>query len=121
MLTITTLITRIVELYGKSPKDINNGLCENFAQDVCKQWSGVDLHGVEDFQCDGEFDWDLLGNSYWNIQSPKGFTTTAINNAGLSGHVWIVFDKKHYDAECPDGVDSFFDLPYFQRQLHNVL
>jgi hypothetical protein len=26
-------------------------------------------------------------------------------------------DGRHYDADVPDGVDSFFDLPLFRRNL----
>nr|WP_305910549.1 hypothetical protein [Methylomarinum sp. Ch1-1]MDP4523309.1 hypothetical protein [Methylomarinum sp. Ch1-1] len=40
-----------------------------------------------------------------------------LNQLGIDGstHVWIVHNKRHYDAECPEGVDNFFDLPLFSR------
>lgn len=30
-------------------------------------------------------------------------------------HSWIYYENKHYDAEVPNGVKNFQDLPLFQR------
>ncbi len=30
-------------------------------------------------------------------------------------HAWIYYDKKHYDCERPDGVDEWYELPYFKK------
>lgn len=30
-------------------------------------------------------------------------------------HTWIVHDRRHYDAECIEGVTDHRDLPFFQR------
>lgn len=99
------------------PIDINRGNCENFAIEVCKRWPGAEVYGVEEFQCNGKFDWELLSNSDWGIKLPTGYTTETLEKKRLGGHLWVVFNSKHYDAEAPDGVLSFFDLPFFQRQL----
>jgi hypothetical protein len=30
-------------------------------------------------------------------------------------HTWLFHDRKHYDAECPHGVDDPFELPIWRR------
>lgn len=104
--------------------DINKGLCENFAQDFIKNFrmtdprGRVDMMGVEEFQLpSGKFDWALLTNPTWNIHPPAGFNQVAIDKMNLGGHLWLVIGRRHFDAECPEGVDSFFDLPFFKRQI----
>jgi hypothetical protein len=114
---ITEFIRHVLTLYNQTPQEINNGNCEDFSKDIWAHWPGVTLHGVEDFQLNGLFDWDLLSNSYWKITVPAGRTIQSLNDANLGGHLWIACQSKHYDAECPEGVDSFFDLPFFKRQL----
>ncbi|WAM22404.1 MAG: hypothetical protein OI717_00315 (plasmid) [Candidatus Methanoperedens sp.] len=33
----------------------------------------------------------------------------------LTPHMWVVYKVKCYDAETPDGVDDYLDLPIFKR------
>lgn len=33
----------------------------------------------------------------------------------LQGHWWIYYQGKHYDAECPLGVDHPRELPFFNQ------
>jgi hypothetical protein len=33
----------------------------------------------------------------------------------LPPHMWVIYKTKCYDAETPDGVDDFLDLPIFKR------
>lgn len=35
--------------------------------------------------------------------------------SGTLGHVWVEFKGKFYDAETPDGVDDWKDLPWMQE------
>lgn len=30
-------------------------------------------------------------------------------------HMWSTFEGKHYDSECPHGVENFLELPFFER------
>lgn len=30
-------------------------------------------------------------------------------------HTWIMYQGRHYDAECVEGVEDHHDLPFFQR------
>ncbi len=34
-----------------------------------------------------------------------------------TGHVWLRLGAKHYDAECPQGVDGPSELEFFKRAL----
>ena len=40
---------------------------------------------------------------------------SSLNN-GLVHHQWIYFYGKQYDAEKPNGVNKWFELPIFQRK-----
>jgi hypothetical protein len=95
---------------------INSGLCENFSEELAKAFPGSYTIGVEEFQTpDCKFDWPLLAK--WGISLPTGMTEEDLDALDIGGHLWLTFEGRHYDAECPEGVNSFFDLPYFQRQM----
>lgn len=32
-------------------------------------------------------------------------------------HEWMHLDGRFYDAEAPDGVENFFELPFFDRAV----
>lgn len=112
-----------------SISDINNGWCEDFAVEVA---SCVPSHpercctviGCEEFMmgtdgdvsgCD-KWDWDLL-QKHWAIEAPKGLSQEQIDDLNLPLHVWVTDGLLHYDAECPEGVASFFDLPIFAKVI----
>ena len=35
-------------------------------------------------------------------------------------HVWLYFRGRHYDAECPEGVNDFLDLPVYKRSREQI-
>lgn len=72
------------EIYPRAPRDINRGLCEEFMMEVLSEIDG----GEE--RCSEMYD------------EAKG------------GHMWIYYDGKHYDAECPSGVLEWKQLPFFK-------
>lgn len=122
---------------------INSGLCGDFSCDVISALSeahGVTFgeipvheHGVTDFvrtdpetgfsiDTGGPFDRELLEN--WpGVKPPEGMTWDDLDAlseyAGFHAgtHVFIHFDGLFYDAEAPDGVTSFFELPFFKRVI----
>lgn len=111
---------------------INNGLCDQLAADVlallgpdAKAFSD---YGGENFMTglDGDpyesdvWDWELLAKA-WNIQPPAGLSSSDVDALGFGGHVWLSDGKLHYDAECPEGVSSFFDLPLYRRYFVEAL
>lgn len=117
---------------GISTYDIGNGECENFIYDVMRQlkrddWvEGSEFQIVETLnfviQTDEyeiiDWDWDLL-KKHWNMSPPDGVTLEQMKLLAQyhPTHVWLTVDTKHYDAEAPNGVNTFFELPFFKRWI----
>jgi hypothetical protein len=74
---------------GLSPSEVNNGNCDEAAHDVAEKIPGATPVYTE----------DVIDNDDW------------------PGHCWVKWNGKHYDAECPDGVESWQSLPLFQKFL----
>lgn len=115
----------IDEARANSYWDINNGLCDDFARDVAKILGGETdaLYSVENgnFSVDGDalsgdWDWDLL-ETKWGIKPGLGLKKNQTAAIDFGCHVWLTNGTLHYDAECPDGVSNFFDLPIFRRHI----
>lgn len=87
MQVIKTVISNVIKQMGMSPYEINNSRCEDFALKIASKVKGAVDVCTENF----------------------------VEFGSLPGHVWILFERKHYDAECIDGVDNFLELPIFQR------
>lgn len=115
-------------LAGKSPSyfEINNGLCDDFAEEVLSRLHAAhgrreDLFTVWNenfFRIDDSYTWDAdLLTRHWGIVPPEHFTWTMLDEVNFGGHAWLTSGGRHFDAECPDGVDSFFELPLFRRCL----
>jgi len=49
----------------------------------------------------------LPGSEQWDTEEQ--------GPSGTLGHVWVEFKGKFYDAETPDGVDDWKDLPWMQE------
>lgn len=128
-MTLTDLIHQLAIKYmadglADNREGINRGLCEGFAADIQDLMPEVDILAVEELMVghDGSpsgsdvFDWAGL-KAHWAISPPGGIPQEEIDAMTIGGHFWITHQGRHYDAECPDGTASFFDLPYFRRQI----
>jgi hypothetical protein len=94
-------ITRILkrtgdeqDLYVKdwdefTPELCNDGFCDIFAEKFREEYPGAEL-------------WQTSVST-----SPWGF-----------GHTWVKYKDKFYDAETPNGVKDWRDLPYIQKLYH---
>lgn len=80
--------------HGPFPWDINNGLCEDFAEAICKLVPEAQAVDIVTFE--GTDDEDA--NGYLLLEY---------------SHFWILWEGKHYDAECTKGVVKHRDLPFF--------
>jgi len=112
--------------------DINNGLCDDFALDLIKEVRGITtgaqdicnqnfMVGFDGDKCgDDAWDWALL-SKHWGITPPNGLTAEEIEQIDFGQHVWVSVGRNHFDAECPQGVESFFDLPLFRRSIVTLL
>ena len=71
-------------------KECNNGFCDIFAKNLAKQLPGSKILSTED---------------------PRNETL---------GHVWVEYEGKYFDAETPDGVSFWKDLPWMKEFYSKV-
>ncbi|WP_338923868.1 hypothetical protein V0M98_37290 (plasmid) [Pseudomonas silesiensis] len=106
--------------------DLNNGFCDDFAlQVIMRLGSPEHLYdlGNENLQDeDGYWDWGLI-MGHWEIEAPEGLSCDEVDQLDFGGHIFIADNaqRRFYDAECPNGVSSFFDLPLFRREIVRAL
>ncbi len=121
-----------------SHAEINSGYCTDFADDVFERLGrGANEHlgqlGIDNFMqpvAEGDhfndgypLDRELLIEHWPSVVPTQGMTWDDLDAlsraAGFSTgtHVWVELDERFYDAEAPEGVDNFFDLPFFQRVI----
>ena len=82
------------------PWDINNGLCEEFTNNV--------VNRVPEAQELTEID---CGDSKHNPLGDDGYPESI-----HAGHSWVYYKGKHYDAETLHGVDDPHNLPIFHPE-----
>jgi hypothetical protein len=111
-----------------SHQEINSGLCPEFAEDLIEILGGSSdtfhslccdefMRGENGEETENEV-WDQnLLTTHWNITPPDGTTWQELDKMCIGYHVWIFFEGRYYDCECPDGVDNFFNLPFFDRWI----
>ena len=73
--------------------DINNGLCEEFATEICELVPDADWFWIDDLLV------PELGEEYADC-----------------AHCVIQFRKRYYDAECIEGVDHLRDIPLVRNK-----
>jgi len=135
-----TLGRWLAEGHTKDARGINvgecrYGNCEDFAKEVIESLGdapdGVQEVDVAMFTLpeDGDlfegapFDRKLLRKHWPAVVPPEGLSWDDLNQlseaAGFSPgtHIWVTDGKYHYDSECPDGTENFFELPFFKRVI----
>ena len=70
-----------------TPEICNDGFCDIFAEKFREEYPGAEL---------------------WGTDYSVGYTF---------GHVWVKYGNKFYDAETPNGVEDWKQLPYIQKIL----
>lgn len=119
---------------GHAPNEfrINNGLCEDFAEEVVDELGGetddfFTIWGIEltKVGSDGFADQQNWDRELVQRISPKSHPTHNLTwddvDGDIPNHCWIVLNGRHYDAECPEGVDNLFDLPICRRTIREIL
>lgn len=90
---VAKAIREVVQEIGEHPYDINNGNCSIVV--------GLVTDRVE------EAEERVTGHMYAHDPPyPSEYT----------GHCWIYYKGKHYDAEEPEGVENWKNLPIFNRR-----
>ena len=96
--SVSKVIRQLVEvwynLHFLEATEINDGTCEDFARDVCGIIPGTSVN------------WDDV---YPEIEHKKFGISHGI-------HAFVYYEEKYYDAEAPDGVDNWWELPLFTRE-----
>jgi hypothetical protein len=92
-MTIRDLISDCIEKMGLTPREITDRLSEEFALALFAKLGG-DLE--EDPNC------RIL------------YTEDVSDQDELPRHAWVFFQGRHYDAETPDGVKDWRQLPAFR-------
>jgi hypothetical protein len=113
--TITELVNHLtkkyVEEYGVSCDLINQGDCENFADELYTLGKDYGIEG--EILSDGLF-FDPFGDEepemMWDI-SEYGNKPNDFETIGLPSHYWFYYNGKHYDSDAPQGVSDVFQLP----------
>ena len=97
-MSVTTAILLLLsdEYANLSPREVNSGQCEEFQQSVIMLVGRDQAH-------------EMCTESLYS----GGCTDPRI--VGLPGHCWIYSGGLHFDAEAPNGVDHWTDLPIFKR------
>lgn len=85
---VADMIRKLIGEFKQDPRSINSGDCDLFAQELV---SRLDYGEAEELLNDDDED-----DSFPN-------------------HAWAVIDGRYYDAEAPDGVEHWWDLPIFKR------
>lgn len=85
---------RFFEKNGLTPIKINCGYCEDFANIILTQFPESEEYCTE-----------TVADSF---------------SSELAGHIWVFSNGKHYDVECPEGVEDWKKLPIFQLNKQEV-
>lgn len=89
-ITLPTRIRQLIDSWEETPKEINTGLCADFASALWEQDRTLNITSDED-------------------QDGLEYTHTFIEHQG-----------RFYDAETPDGVDDWRQLPIYARQREEL-
>jgi len=131
--SITDVINHFIKKYTKKHTcttwDINNGLCSDFANDVIAAMGDKGYELTDDMffnTRDLEFareNWGEVIETKYGVWSKKmldlyGYPSVPLENIKEeASHAWIFYNGKHYDAEAPQGVDKWYDLPLMKKWL----
>lgn len=91
MKTIQDAILELVAEFGMSPKDINGGNCEEFADKLVGLIPSA--------------------KQMWDWEAEDG----GVNRGWTWCHCFVKYEGRYYDAECVDGVSEWWNLPWFLR------
>lgn len=128
--TLKIILNKYSKEYNKTPLQLNSGDCEDIAYDVIESIGGEtpNTYIIDDgwfWNSDIKNKYKTKGGDYWNVKNLKKygeppFGYENLNKLDLNGHVWIYSNGKHYDVETLYGVNNFWNLPIYQRQLKNI-
>ena len=87
---VSTIIKDLLKNSSCSIEEINNGQCEDFMMNLISELPEDAIERTIPFDSE------------------------------LPGHYWVEFRGKHYDAETPDGVNDWRELPIFEKFFEDL-
>lgn len=107
-MNITEQIHNLVDFYISdgyvaNTQEINCGFCVDFANDVVRSLGYNPKQALH----------KIYKSCY--IMCPEDFHIVD----RLPVHWWVWYKGLHYDAEVPNGVKHWLDLPFYQRIYHD--
>lgn len=137
MKKISPLVYKLIEEFTRenycTSKEINSGLCEDFAMALIEEMGGYKNNLFEltsdmfysDFPEDVN-DWSgiirTIDGAVWSkdMLSLYGYPDRDVIKLHIGHHVWVYYNGLHYDSEAPRGVKTPWNLPFFQRQINKA-
>lgn len=138
--TVTAAVIALREEFiakgAKSAQEINQGSCEDFACELVSLLNSNGISSAKDISvneylqsaADADdnnygypFDREELENEFPGFKPPSDLGLDDLDDissfASFSPgtHIWTFCNGLHYDAEAPEGVKNFLELPFFQR------
>lgn len=127
---LIVLRDRYMSEYNISVENLNDGLCETIASEVSEvigedhilndtifcTWNRTDESDIRTVNAW----WSLIEMDKFNsIPSEEVFNK--LTQFVLNDHYWIYYNNKHYDTEAVLGVNSFWELPIYKRQIEGLI
>jgi hypothetical protein len=124
---VPEIIRHLVGEFHEAPYDINNGHCEEFGEQLANVlgasadiiWADNLSKPIHEGSIDREWDVKLI-TLHWPQTYPTHGLTWEDVRYQIPAHCWVIFNDLHYDAECPEGVYNFFQLPLIDRGLARI-
>ncbi len=128
---------------AQSFEEINSGAarggnCNDFARELVDVLEEAGVENVCDFELANfqveepgalfelagrPLDRQLLSAHWPKVQPTQGLDWNDLEQLAEDAswdtgtHAWVVHEQRHYDCECPQGVENFLELPFFQRAI----
>lgn len=99
---VAEIVREARDEWGQDPCDINQGACLDFAAEIARQIPCATTMGNE----------EMAAHAPEHTHEPQVIDGDLILGGGPE-HAWVYHRGRHYDAEAPDGVDCWTDLPFF--------
>jgi hypothetical protein len=121
----TEVVKALVSHFHEAPYEINNGQCEEFAEQLAEVLGpAADAIDALNLCKNNEIhasEWDVkFITLHWPQCQPTHGLTWEDIRFSIPQHAWVVYNDWHYDAECPQGVINFFELPLIARGLARI-
>ena len=118
--------------------DINSGNCVDFADSFIETYAeifGEDLTSYENenflrYDEEGEpfyngdsYEWDVpLLETHWSACKPLyDLSWGEYHLFAGDYHVFLFYQGRFFDAECPEGVENLFELPIYERKAKHLI